>query len=128
MTADLAKLRDSILDRARRDNPDQPLRWRQITTDTYCPTGVALECTAPRTGETHVIADYPGGPQADEEGVYDCCPTLQFETFSEVVAEYLVALLNRDAEAVAEGLPESDVAALDAVAEAEFAQDTEGQR
>jgi hypothetical protein len=30
--------------------------------------------------------------------VYDCCPSLQFETYSTALAAYLVELLNADAE------------------------------
>lgn len=74
--------------------------WRVVITDSESPTGVALVCTADGVDdEHHVIADYPGGPIRDDAGVYDCCPSTQFETYSTVVAAYLVELLNADTEA-----------------------------
>jgi hypothetical protein len=76
-------------------------RWRVIVTDSESPTGVAPVCTSERGNALHEIPDYPGGPIRDEEGVYDCCPWPQFETYSTAVAAYLVALLNADAEAEA---------------------------
>lgn len=67
-------------------------RWRVIATDSESLTGIAPVCTA--GGGLHVIADYPGGPIRDEEGIYDCCPAPQVETYSAAVAEQLVTLLN----------------------------------
>jgi hypothetical protein len=70
-------------------------QWRVITTDSESLTGLAPVCTADR--RFHEIPDYPGGPKYDDEGVYDCCPWPQIETYSVDVAAYLVALLNADA-------------------------------
>jgi hypothetical protein len=79
------------------DTGDRP-RWRIIHTDSESPSGVALACTGENSDALHMIDDYPGGPIRDEEGVYDCCPWPQFETYSPVLAAYLVELLNADAE------------------------------
>ncbi len=70
-------------------------QWRVIATDSESLTGLAPVCTADR--RLHEIPDYPGGPKYDDEGVYDCCPWPQVETYSVAVAAYLVALLNADA-------------------------------
>jgi hypothetical protein len=70
-------------------------RWRVIFTDSESLTGVAPVCTAEQR-DLHTIPDYPGGPIRDEDGVYDCCPWPQFETYSTAMAAYLVALLNAD--------------------------------
>lgn len=71
--------------------------WRVIITDSESPTGVALVCTAEGADdEHHLIDDGPDGPVRDDEGVYDCCPGTQFETYSIVLAAYLVELLNAD--------------------------------
>ncbi|MER6706635.1 hypothetical protein [Streptomyces fumanus] len=72
-------------------------RWRVIATDSESLTGVAPVCTAERSAALHAIPDHPGGPTADDEGVYDCCPWPQIETYSVPVAAYLVAVLNADA-------------------------------
>ncbi|CAL9594270.1 hypothetical protein SUDANB1_05289 [Streptomyces sp. enrichment culture] len=75
-------------------------QWRVIITDSESPTGFAPVCTAEGVDdEHHVIADYPGGPIRDEHGVYDCCPSLQVETYSPTLAAYVVELLNADTEA-----------------------------
>jgi hypothetical protein len=77
---------------------DQPApTWRLIITDSESPTGLAPVCTGERSDALHMIDDYPGGPQRDEDGVYDCCPWPQIETYSTVWAAYLVELLNADA-------------------------------
>lgn len=71
--------------------------WRVIYTDSESPTGVALVCTAEGADdEHHLIDDGPNGPTRDKAGVYDCCPGTQFETYSTVLAPYLVELLNAD--------------------------------
>lgn len=88
--AELAPLREAAL----HDLPTGT-QWRVITTDSESLTGLAPACTADR--RFHEIADYPGGPKYDDEGVYDCCPWPQVETYSVAVAAYLVALLNADA-------------------------------
>jgi len=92
MSENLAKARTA----ARTDQP-APL-WRLIITDSESPTGLAPACTGERSDALHMIDDYPGGPQRDEDGVYDCCPYPQIETYSTVWAEYLVELLNAGAE------------------------------
>lgn len=89
--AELAPLREAAL----HDLPTGT-QWRVIATDSESLTGLAPVCTADR--RFHEIADYPGGPKYDDEGVYDCCPWPQVETYSVAVAAYLVALLNADAE------------------------------
>jgi len=77
---------------------DQPApTWRLIITDSESPSGLAPVCSGERSDALHMIDDYPGGPQRDEDGVYDCCPYPQIETYSTVWAEYLVELLNADA-------------------------------
>ncbi|MFG2468684.1 hypothetical protein ACGFXB_24960 [Streptomyces canus] len=74
--------------------------WRVIYTDSESATGVALVCTAEGADdEHHVIDDGSGGSMRDEQGVYDCCPGTQFETYSTVLAAYLVEVLNADTEA-----------------------------
>ncbi|MGW1015646.1 hypothetical protein [Streptomyces niveus] len=72
----------------------EPFAWRVIITDTESPTGFAPVCHTPTSDALHMIHDYPGGPIRDEDGVYDCCPWPQVETFSEPLAAYVVALLN----------------------------------
>ncbi|MGA5604055.1 hypothetical protein ACPCUF_23970 [Streptomyces griseoincarnatus] len=84
----------SLRDAALHDLPPGT-QWRVIATDSESLTGLAPVCTADR--RFHEIADYPGGPKYDDEGVYDCCPWPQIETYSVAVAAYLVALLNADA-------------------------------
>ena len=78
--------------------PKGQLRWRMTLTDSESLTGVAPVCDRPGSDAMHEIPDYPGGPKRDEDGVYDCCPWPQFDTYSEATAAYLVALLNADAE------------------------------
>ncbi|HJS47204.1 MAG TPA: hypothetical protein VFF37_05775 [Streptomyces sp.] len=77
--------------------------WRVIITDSESPTGIAPVCTAEGGDALHMILDYPGGPMRDEEGVYDCCPWPQVDTYSTAFAAYLVELLNADAEATPAG-------------------------
>jgi hypothetical protein len=91
MSENLAKARAA----ARADQPAPT--WRLIITDSESPTGLAPVCTGERSDALHMIDDYPGGPQRDEDGVYDCCPWPQIETYSTVWAAYLVELLNADA-------------------------------
>ncbi|MFS4103848.1 hypothetical protein [Streptomyces sp. PD-S100-1] len=76
---------------------DRP-KWRLIATDSESLTGLAPVCTGERTDALHEIPDHPSGPVRDEHGVYDCCPWPQIETYSVVMAEYLVELLNADTE------------------------------
>ena len=71
--------------------------WRVIVTDSESPAGLAPVCTAEGVDdEHHIITDHPDGPMRDEQGVYDCCPTPQIETYSPVISAYLVELLNAD--------------------------------
>jgi hypothetical protein len=92
----LAAVRAAALaDLARNEVPATP-RWRLIITDSESPTGLAPVCTREDGNALHMIDDYPGGPQRDEDGVYDCCPWPQIETYSTVWAAYLVELLNAD--------------------------------
>ncbi|MBT2505117.1 hypothetical protein J7I98_04240 [Streptomyces sp. ISL-98] len=100
--ATLAKAREAVAAMVEQDTGGQRPRWRLIITDSESPTGVALVCTAERSDALHMIHDYPGGPIRDEEGVYDCCPWPQIETFSSIFAAYLVELLNADAAAQGE--------------------------
>jgi hypothetical protein len=97
MSDNLAKARAEVAPLIEHDTGDRP-RWRVIHTDSESPSGVALTCTGENSDALHMIDDYPGGPIRDEEGVYDCCPWPQFETYSPVLAAYLVELLNADAE------------------------------
>jgi hypothetical protein len=97
MSDNLAKARAAVAPLIAHDTGDRP-RWRVIHTDSESPSGVALTCTGENSDALHMIDDYPGGPIRDEEGVYDCCPWPQFETYSPVLAAYLVELLNADAE------------------------------
>jgi hypothetical protein len=97
MSDNLAKARAAVAPLIAHDTGDRP-RWRIIHTDSESPSGVALACTGENSDALHMIDDYPGGPIRDEEGVYDCCPWPQFETYSPVLAAYLVELLNADAE------------------------------
>lgn len=89
--------REDVLADLARDGVAMPARWRVIITDSESPTGVAPVCAGERSDALHMIDDYPGGPKRDEEGVYDCCPWPQFDTYSTDVAAYLVELLNADA-------------------------------
>lgn len=75
-----------------------PSKWRVVITDSESPTGLAPVCSGDNSDALHMIHDYPGGPKRDEDGVYDCCPWPQIETYSEAWATYLVELLNADAE------------------------------
>jgi len=97
MSENLAKARAAVAPLIAHDTGDRP-RWRVIHTDSESPSGVALTCTGENSDALHMIDDYPGGPIRDEEGVYDCCPWPQFETYSPALAAYLVELLNADAE------------------------------
>lgn len=99
MSNDLTKARAAVHAALARDGIAAPSRWRVIITDSESPTGVAPVCTEGRSNALHVIDDYPGGPERDEDGVYDCCPWPQFDTYSQDTAAYLVALLNADAAA-----------------------------
>lgn len=66
-----------------------PCRWRVLFTDTESESGVGLVCES----KEH--------PFAFPTAVYDCCPSLQFETWSEDVAKYLVEVLNNDTDEAA---------------------------
>lgn len=104
MSDDLTKARATVLAALARDGVATPPRWRTVITDSESPTGVAPVCAGERSDALHMIDDYPGGPQRDEDGVYDCCPYPQFDTYSADMAAYLVGLLNADAAAPAEAL------------------------
>ncbi|MFJ2259516.1 hypothetical protein ACIOKD_14440 [Streptomyces sp. NPDC087844] len=93
----LAKVRNQAWQELRRDTGTSRPMWRTVITDSESPTGLAPVCTGERSDALHMIDDYPGGPQRDEDGVYDCCPYPQIETYSAVWAEYLAGLLNADA-------------------------------
>lgn len=94
----LTKAREAAAEILRQDTGTDHPKWRLILTDSESLTGLAPVCTAERSDAFHEIPDYPGGPKRDEDGVYDCCPWPQVETYSEAVAAYLVALLNADVE------------------------------
>jgi hypothetical protein len=95
--------RENVLADLARDGVAMPARWRVIITDSESPTGVAPVCAGERSDALHMIDDYPGGPKRDEDGVYDCCPWPQFDTYSSDVATYIVELLNADAEQIPGG-------------------------
>ena len=97
MSENLAKARAAALNDIKLTDDQPAPTWRLIHTDSESPTGLAPVCTGERSNAIHMIDDYPGGPQRDEDGVYDCCPYPQIETYSTVWAEYLVELLNADA-------------------------------
>lgn len=90
----LAKTRAAAADMLETSTGDRRPMWRVIHTDSESPTGIAPVCTT--DSDEHVIADFPGGPCPDPDGVYDCCPTPQIETDSAPMAAYLVELLNAD--------------------------------
>lgn len=94
----LAKAREAAAEILRQDTGTDHPKWRLILTDSESFTGLAPVCTGERSDALHEIPDYPGGPKRDEDGVYDCCPWPQVETYSEAVAAYLVELLNADVE------------------------------
>lgn len=93
----LAKARNEAWQELRRDTGTSRPGWRVVITDSESPTGLAPVCSGERSDALHMIEDYPGGPKRDEEGVYDCCPWPQIDTYSTVWAEYLAGLLNADA-------------------------------
>lgn len=93
----LAKVRNTAFQELLRDTGERRPMWRVIITDSESPTGLAPVCAGERSNALHMIDDYPGGPQRDEDGVYDCCPYPQIETYSTVWAEYLAGLLNAEA-------------------------------
>lgn len=77
--------------------------WRVITTDTESMTGVAPvcdqqdDCYGP-----HGHRDDDDDPQADANGVYDCCPHPHIELWNEDRAAAMAALLT-ECEAKAAG-------------------------
>ena len=73
--------------------------WRVIITDSESPTGVAPVCTAEGDDDLHLWADLGHGFGRVNDGVWDCCPDPQFDTYSTTLAAYLVELLNADTEA-----------------------------
>lgn len=118
MSENLAKARAAALNDIKLTDDQPAPTWRVIMTDSESPTGLAPVCTGERSDALHMIHDYPGGPIRDEQGVYDCCPWPQIETYSTVWAAYLAELLNADAEEkptaeapTAELLPKADVVA-----------------
>jgi CheY-like chemotaxis protein len=70
--------------------------WRVIITDSESPTGIAPVCTAEGDVDLHLWANFGHGIERVNDGVWDCCPTPQFDTYSTVLAAYLVELLNAD--------------------------------
>jgi hypothetical protein len=93
----LAEAREAAADLLAFEAGDPHPLWRVIVTDSESPAGIAPVCTADGVDdEHHIIADHSDGPMRDEEGVYDCCPTPQIETYSPVLSAYLVELLNAD--------------------------------
>ncbi|MGA5489605.1 hypothetical protein ACPCK1_17835 [Streptomyces pseudogriseolus] len=95
----LAEAREAAADMFEVEVGERRPMWRVIYTDSESPTGVALVCTAEGADdEHHVIDDGSGGSTRDDQGVYDCCPSTQFETYSTVLAAYVVEVLNADAE------------------------------
>lgn len=70
--------------------------WRVIITDSESPTGIAPVCTAEGDADLHLWANFGQGLVRVDDGVWDCCPTPQIDTFSTVFASYLVELLNAD--------------------------------
>lgn len=101
--ASLAKARAAAAEILRQDTGTDHPKWRLILTDSESLTGLAPVCTGDRSDAFHEIPDHPDGPTQDEDGVYDCCPWPQIETYSEPVAAYLVELLNADVEQRAGG-------------------------
>jgi hypothetical protein len=99
----LAEVRAGAAEILKQDTGVDYPRWRLIATDSESLSGLAPVCSGERSDALHQIPDYPGGPIRDEEGVYDCCPWPQIETYSTAVAAYLVELLNADAERAAGG-------------------------
>lgn len=98
----LAEARVAAADMFEAEVGERRPMWRVIYTDSESPTGVALVCTAEGADDEHrviVTDDGSGEPMRDDQGVYDCCPGTQFETYSTVLAAYLVELLNADSEA-----------------------------
>jgi hypothetical protein len=93
-----AGLRTGARTWASSDNPDQPLRWRCVFTDSENLDGVALVCTAEGIDDQHAVIEHNG--ERDEAGTYDCCHWLVLECHSTPLAAYLVALLNADAATV----------------------------
>lgn len=96
----LAKAREAAADMFEAEVGERCPMWRVIYTDSESPTGVALVCTASDEFDLHDEIPIEGhGLARDEQGVYDCCPGTQFETYSTVLAAYLVEVLNADTEA-----------------------------
>lgn len=99
----LAEARAGAAEILKQDTGVDHPRWRLIATDSESLTGLSPVCNGDRSNALHQIPDHPGGPIRDEEGVYDCCPWPQIETYSPAVAAYLVELLNADAERASGG-------------------------
>ncbi|MCX4615747.1 hypothetical protein [Streptomyces mirabilis] len=93
---DLAKAREAAAAMFEAEAGERRPVWRVIVTDSESATGVAPVCTASGDDDEHELVALGRGPFRDEEGVYDCCPTPQFETYSTILAAYLVELLNAD--------------------------------
>ncbi|MDV6290281.1 hypothetical protein R2F25_30180 [Streptomyces sp. UP1A-1] len=94
----LVKARDAVRAMFEQTVGERRPQWRVIFTDSESPTGVAPVCTAEGDDDLHLWADLGNGFSRVDDGVWDCCPSLQFETYSTVLAAYLVELLNADAE------------------------------
>lgn len=79
-----------------RETGERRPMWRVIVTDSESPTGIAPVCTAEGEADLHLWANFGNGIERVIDGVWDCCPDPQFDTYSTVLAPYLVALLNAD--------------------------------
>jgi len=66
-------------------------KWRVIFTDSEGPTGFAPVCPDQNDRTKHTTG-FEG--EADEMGVYDCCPEPHIECWSASAAERIVHLLN----------------------------------
>lgn len=78
-------------------------QWRVVITDSESPTGIAPVCAAEGDDDLHLWANFGDGVVRVDDGVWDCCPAPQFDTYSTVLAAYLVELLNADMAHGAEG-------------------------
>lgn len=78
------------------DTGERRPMWRVIITDSESPTGVAPVCVAEGDADKHLWANFGHGIERVNDGVWDCCPDPQFDTYSTILAEYLVELLNAD--------------------------------
>ncbi|MFF9088601.1 hypothetical protein ACF1BE_19655 [Streptomyces sp. NPDC014991] len=94
----LLKAREAAADLFESEAGERRPMWRVVITDSESPTGIAPVCTATGDNDEHAKFDHIGRPMRDVEGVYGCCPDPVVETYSTVLAAYLVELLNADTE------------------------------